>query len=353
MSVPPPSAEAQLAFLARLQRVFSEGDFTATYKFALLVALADLSVELGSDDGSHLRISIRQIAKRFVALYWHHAAPYGAGGAGKNPGVLIQNEGTQAAVLSALGDFRARAGTASLAQAPTLPGYTDLLQKIAETVSAQPLKYLQNFVGTTQPFLYERDGRGFIRLKPGVPYCLRRFHSLVQRLARTHWIDHIKANRRNRAILGDGDDLEDFLFGTSRHSLNLIAQGLKKIDGDHCFYCRQRMDDVDVDHYIPLSIFGRDLAQNFVLAHPRCNRSKSDTLAAKPHLEQWIDRLSRRSADLMEVGCKAGVSADIETSGHVMRWAYGNAVAGGASAWLRPGKYQPVDGTYVDMLLGL
>ena len=57
LAVPPPSAEAQLAFLAKLQRLFSEGDFTATYKFALLIALADLAVELGADDGAELALS--------------------------------------------------------------------------------------------------------------------------------------------------------------------------------------------------------------------------------------------------------------------------------------------------------
>ncbi len=53
MSVPSP--EAQLAFLAKLQRLFAEGEFTATYKFALLIALADLAVECGRDDGNALR----------------------------------------------------------------------------------------------------------------------------------------------------------------------------------------------------------------------------------------------------------------------------------------------------------
>lgn len=44
---PAPSAEAQLAFLSELQPLFAEGDFTTTYKFALLIALSDLAVELG------------------------------------------------------------------------------------------------------------------------------------------------------------------------------------------------------------------------------------------------------------------------------------------------------------------
>ncbi len=332
----PPSAEAQLAFLLTLQRVFAEGDFTATYKFALLMALADLSIELGEDDGFGMRVSITQVAEQFIALYWRQSEPYGAGGDDTNQGVLIQNKGDQAAVLSALVDFRARTGTSSLAQARTMEGYPELVRVIATIVSAKPLQYLQNFGGTTQEFLYERDGRGFICLKPGIPYCLRRFHPLVQQLSRTHWIDHIKSNKRNRPILGDGDDLESFLFGTSRHSLEVIKRELKKMDGDGCFYCGKRMGDrmkdIDVDHYIPFSVYGRDLTHNFVLAHPRCNRSKSDTLAAKPHLEKWLERLARQDDNLKEIGFTAGILADSETISNVTRWAYQNAVAGGASA---------------------
>ena len=53
--------EFQLAFLSKLQRLFAEGDFTATYKFALLIALADLSVELGHDDNERLKLPYRSI----------------------------------------------------------------------------------------------------------------------------------------------------------------------------------------------------------------------------------------------------------------------------------------------------
>ena len=39
------SATRDLEFLRKIQRLLSEGEFVATYKFALLQALADLSVE--------------------------------------------------------------------------------------------------------------------------------------------------------------------------------------------------------------------------------------------------------------------------------------------------------------------
>jgi hypothetical protein len=65
--------------LATLQRLFAEGEFTATYKYAQLIVLSDLAVELGTDDGAALTLTTRQLAERFVHLYWRHASPYGTG----------------------------------------------------------------------------------------------------------------------------------------------------------------------------------------------------------------------------------------------------------------------------------
>ena len=216
VAIHPPSDGEQLGFLNQAQRLFAEGDFTATYKFALLIALSELAVEFGTDDGADLVLANRQIAERFLQLYWQHASPYGTGRAGTTPGVLVQNLGAQAAVLTAIDSFRNKTGAGTLQQAKRRPEYGALLTVVAATVSAQPLNYLQNFGGGTDPFMYEREGRGRVRLRPGIAYCLRRFYPLIQQLSRSHWVDHIKANRRNHTILGDADDLEDFLFSTSR-----------------------------------------------------------------------------------------------------------------------------------------
>ena len=176
-----PSAEEQLVFLGKLQRIFTESDFTATYKFALLMALADLAVELGADDGEEFMVSIRQIAERFIQLYWRHALPYGTGRTNTSPGVLAQSNGVQAAVVSAITAFRTRHGAASLQLARALSEYQALLRSVAQTVSAQPLNYLQNFGGLSYTFLYQRAGAGKVMLKPGVAYCLRRFQPMVRK----------------------------------------------------------------------------------------------------------------------------------------------------------------------------
>jgi 5-methylcytosine-specific restriction endonuclease McrA len=191
--------------------------------------------------------------------------------------------------------------------------------------------------------LYERTGPGKIRLKPGIGYCLRRFYPLVQQLARSHWIDHIKGNSKNVNILGPADDLEAFLFASSRQSLELVGNGLRKLYGAKCFYCGHNLTEADVDHFIPFSHYPRDLAHNFVLAHPSCNRSKSDTLAALIHLERWAERLHCHASELEEIGSDAGIVAEPAVTKRVGAWAYANAVAAGSQGWVAANRYSPLD----------
>lgn len=67
---PEPDAVAQLAFLQHLQRLFQEGDFSAAYKYALLLALAELAVECDCAEGAPLKIPIARIADKFAEFYW-------------------------------------------------------------------------------------------------------------------------------------------------------------------------------------------------------------------------------------------------------------------------------------------
>jgi hypothetical protein len=64
-----PTPDEQIRFLVNLQRLLDEGLFVASYKFALLLSLADLSVEKGDDSGSPLTISTNEIAEKFIQYY--------------------------------------------------------------------------------------------------------------------------------------------------------------------------------------------------------------------------------------------------------------------------------------------
>jgi hypothetical protein len=112
----PPTPAEQIAFLGNIERLLSEGQFVATYKYALLIAIADLAVQLGSDDGRELELPLRAIAEQFIELYWRHSAPYDTG----TDSVLIQNSGRQASVISIVTNLQRRHGTFLRAQASPL-----------------------------------------------------------------------------------------------------------------------------------------------------------------------------------------------------------------------------------------
>jgi 5-methylcytosine-specific restriction endonuclease McrA len=327
-----PTPEFQLAFLTKIQRLFAEGDFTATYKFALLVSIADYAVQYGEDNNEELKIPTRSIGAKFIELYWQQSAPY-------KDGVLVQNIGAQAAVVAKVAAFR-NSGQ-SLTQALQS---RQLVTAVTATVVTQPIKYMQNLGGSNDAFLYVK-GEGFILLLPGVAYCLRRFQPLIQQLSRTHWIDHIKSNKQNKRLVGQDSDLESFLFETSRQSLAIVQAGLRKIS-NRCFYCNGPVHEADVDHFIPHSLYPRDLAHNFVLTDPKCNRSKSDTLASKEHLNRWLEFTYKNSDNLSQIGLKAGIMADSNSSNSVAKWGYTNAHAGGSKAWVKSSQYEPIDKSY-------
>ena len=140
--------------------------------------------------------------------------------------------------------------------------------------------------------------------------------------------------RFNAEVLGDAADLTTFLFGSERAGLGEYRPLLVDVQQGVCFYCRRPLGaSADVDHFIPWARYPTDLGHNFVLAHSGCNRSKSDNLAAEPHLEAWLERNALYGGAL---GCRfdeAGVAHDLVATLGVARWAYAQTAAAGGQVW--------------------
>lgn len=88
---------------------------------------------------------------------------------------------------------------------------------------------------------------------------------------------------------------------------------------------------------------------NFVLSHPACNRSKSYTLAAKPHLIRWLELIDGHDSDLKEIGREAGINADASTTLSIARWGYSNAMGSGGQAWVKSAQYELIESTYLEL----
>jgi len=64
----PPSSVEQVRFLVNVQRLLDEGLLVATYKYALLLSIADLCIERGDDSGAPLPLATEDIAERFRSI---------------------------------------------------------------------------------------------------------------------------------------------------------------------------------------------------------------------------------------------------------------------------------------------
>src|SRR5690606_9260800 len=133
------------------QALLEDGQFVATYKYALLIALADLAVESGVADDSPLEVPVRSIAEKFIEYYWQQSAPFMGGDAAR---VLQQNTGRQAAVVGELTRLRAE-GVASLSQLKSDARlWRQVVSKVVRIVRVMPLFKLQYVDGTLRTFLY-------------------------------------------------------------------------------------------------------------------------------------------------------------------------------------------------------
>ncbi len=348
-----PSATSQLDFLQNVQAVLEDGQFVATYKFALLVALADLAVEYGLDDDAPCPILLTDVAAKFVEYYWQQASPFAGA---RHAEVLSQNSGRQASVVSLLVAERERSNTLAQLRADSRR-WSSLLARVARTVKEMPLHRLQIVAGQLRPFMYEHDEDPTrIVLKPGVAYHLRRFHPLVTGLARDRWMAQIRRIPANLYAIGQTQDLETFLFGADRSPIARYLPVLRERQGGFCLYCGGRLHegDAQVDHFVPWSLHRFDALTNLVAAHAHCNRDKRDLLAAEAHLERWVERNQRmqsRSApddEAVEGPCEL----DPGPAHRIAAWAYRRAFDIRAAVWLKGRQTEMLSGTFESLLHG-
>lgn len=342
-----PSPEAHVAFFGNLERLLAEGQYVATYKYALLIALADLAVKQGHDDDRELELSVADIAVKFVELYWRQATPYRFGTADGPCGVLAQNAAQQAAIISIV-DRLNRLHRGSFAAARSSAAWPRVVERVQRLLQQMPLWRLQTLRGGVLEFLYENSpGADRIMLKPGVAASFRRFHGLVLRLAQAEWLAMIRSLQANQGIIGPASDLTAFLFGTQRRDLGSARDRLASLQSGRCFYCDSRLHDAGaVDHFIPWSRYPRDLAHNFVVARGKCNSRKSDLLTGTLFLEAWVDRNRRHDADLQEIGVGAGLIVDHPTTLRIARWSYEHDDSLGAQVWLGGEEYGPLESSW-------
>lgn len=341
-----PTAESQIIFLKKIQSLFDDSSFNATYKYALLITLTDLAIEYGDESGQPLTLQSHIIAKRFAEIYWPQTRHFSTGLEGTKPGVLIQNKGNQAEIITTLLAMQNESGIDDFSKIVHEKIWGKHINRIIRTLWENPVFYLQD---EKDQFIYEYPkNRTELTLTAQSNYCLRLFSEFIIQYARQGWINHIKQNKRNQDIVGKKDDLESFLFGSNRSHIAKLTPLLYEFQNGKCFYCEKSASkSSDVDHFIPWKKYPRDLAQNFVLSCPTCNRSKSDTLAAKIHLDKWLTTIvgSDERSDSIS---KMGFISDKICTLKVAHWAYHSASISNGLAWHRKNAFDTINSNYLE-----
>lgn len=357
-----------LALADRLLTVLTDGAFTSTYKYAVLLALVDLCVEQSTGaGGAPTMVTTRQLAEKVVELYWPQVRDFDwpQPRDSDDQRTLRQNSGKQAGIVTRILQFQNELGEPGMAVARARRLAPEQFRRLVHDVEwilvKMPLPKLQRVGPDEVPFLYRinwtDDVRGStfrssnfcnaIRFIGDAGDDLVRLAPLVRPHVQREWAKRVA--RVNRL---PEEKLEKFLFGGRREAIAHLATRLLPLQDGRCFYCRKRIDaNRHVDHFVPWSRHPDDGLDNLVVTHNSCNGAKRDHLAATEHVERWADRTRKREGDLARI-------ADSEEWPHEPTRTLGIArsmylrLPPGALLWRRADQFVPTDETKLRSVFG-
>ena len=292
-------------FLERMLLLLSQGNFTTTYKYALLLALIDVNIEGAGLGGPVTSVTTRQLAERVIVLYWPHTRPYArrrarlrrvasASGRALRPALTARRAGrlttlggagralfqsstsrsqkrSQAKIVELIAETRAALlknntqhdRRPHLAQRADPERYERLVRDVEWVLAAKPIPRLQVIGGLHEPFLYRLDwtidqspGRP---IEPGLPNLTRSalrdgtlsntlqlMPGVHERLVSLSAVLRPLIHRHWSDMVARLNSLperrlEEFLFGASRESLAPVRGPLWRLQGGRCFYCGGRV----------------------------------------------------------------------------------------------------------------
>jgi len=339
--------------------MLDRGGFVATYKYAVLLALLDLCLELTSQRGEPpTSLTTRQLAEKVVQLYWPHTLPYGAG---RSALVLRQNNAGQAELVGLIARFRERhapdpSASPSRARADAAEAFERLVRGVEWKLIEMPLPRLQVVGRKEDRFLYqigwdtavkssavrayqagERDAfDNRILLLPSVGAQLVRLNGLLRPFLHREWAAKV-------ADLNGLEEarLERFLFGADRQRTAQLRGPLRELQEDRCFYCGERLGPrAEVDHFIPWARYPDDAVENLVAADGRCNSAKRDFLASGGHLGRWMERLAVHAGALAEIAAAASWESRAPATGGVATAIY-LGLPDGVDLWVAGDRFEP------------
>lgn len=309
------SSDSAIAFGQRVLALLDTGSFTASYKYAVLLALIDAVLEGADRVGSPpAAVHATDVGRRVFAIYWRQARPFSARGA--------LRQSAQHDVVAKIAEFRAAHGhpdsaSPASARASDPLAFARLERDVVETVIRYPIPLLQKFGSGSgaveQRFIYEywwpdgvnastirrADFDDRLHLIEGAEEHLVALGGLLRPLVQREWLGFVA--RRNAADIEELR-LEEFLFGSDRISLRTLREPLLDVQQGRCFYCQQPgRGGWEIDHFLPWSRWPDNQLDNLVLAHRACNNAKRAALPGLDHVGRWWPRFDAATSAARQI----------------------------------------------------
>ena len=299
------SNESAIELGQHLTALLTTGKRTTTYKFALAMALMDYSIEhLPNDPKAPLTVSIKKLADYVIGYYWNQVEMYDDEVEYLFHGSAKHKKPT---ITRAIRDFKDQHSDFKNVERAreSLAQYSKLVNTVAVALAENPIPRLQTIgknAYTGSQVLYDTswthdnyskralDSLNWeLVLLPGVAWSLAHLSQLLRPFIEMQWqndlVNFNKAHLKN-------DRLSEFLWGTSRTNVAVLAQDLTELQAGYCFYCETKLNTkkIHVDHVLPWSRFLINGVSNLVATDDKCNLNKSDNLPVQKHIQNALDR---------------------------------------------------------------
>jgi len=280
-------------YMNSVASILKRGQFTNSYKFALLRSLAKYGEKPGKGEDE---VKVEWLAEKFVELYWPLALRFNIRQAivpDKDPVVMryIRKEACKHKLNpeTPLGEYRKKHSDS----------HEKLVSKVASKAFNNVIPRLHNVRGgKVTPHLYKEVSKKGIRVGIRVSAEARAFlqqnHKAIDLLAIGSWVKFTEtftsAPRLYQKIQGSA---------FKRSALKPYKEFFQSLNGGKdCFYCGGDAGvRPHVDHVIPWSFVAEDKVWNLVLSCTDCNSEKSSRTPSN----RFIDKLVQRNEEVLDM----------------------------------------------------
>ena len=303
----PAQATTRFAVRRRAASLIDSGRYSATYKFATLLAILDLAAETTDPDtGPPDVLHGRDVAARVIELYWPQSAGYAATPDSLKRTLSQSPQNDIPAKLARWRDHHRLGDGATLTDAERADpkGWANLVADLTAIVIGMPLAKLQKFGdgrnAVEDRFIYDFRWAEEVK-RPTVERTDSTIAFTFGRVSASGLFGSPRCfglwSKRN----GPSGSQTATPTSSTTNCSTRSSSGAERIDldrgprsaartpGGDCFYCLQRVRQrPEVDHSLPWSRHPDNTLDNLVAAHRACNGAKSASIAGLDHLEHWL-----------------------------------------------------------------